>query len=307
MGSAPYFAYGAVGLTGSGDATLESISSVGLLHKDIALALDDNKVCFYKFNTASNKTHEPPYAIKPYNEPTESPKIWELISQEVFTTDIIQQAENYIYTGGIKALDNEKIILESHDGKTMKINFDGSVEFPSTISASDPSELEHLTTKNYVDSEITTKEQNLESYVDNEINNIKSDLESYVDNEFLSKENSLENYVDNELINKENSLETYIDGEISSKENELKSYSDSEINRVVENVFPILKFNITSWLMSGNYYYKDIQHNKGFNYLIINCWNEFNEVVWPSKIEAIDNNTTRIWMIENINLTVCIL
>ena len=63
--AAPYFAYGAVGLTGGNTSNLDAISSSTVNQNDVAVALDNNKIYFYKLEETSGKAENIPYVIKP--------------------------------------------------------------------------------------------------------------------------------------------------------------------------------------------------------------------------------------------------
>jgi len=285
--AAPYFAYGAVGLTGGDTSNLDDISSSAVNQDDIAVVLDNDKIYFYKLEEASGKTENVPYVITP--DDSSDNKRWELISQEVYTTNIIQLLGNYIQTSHIKALENNALEIESADGYKITLNIDGSIVFPSFATSSPaPTADDHLTNKLYVDNETDTKELNLQNYLQNE-------LEFYVDSESASLSADLVNYVDIEI-------ENYVDTEISAKETELKNYVDTEI----ENVYPLIRTTITSWTLNNDLYYADIIHNKGYVSPIVRCWKN-DEMVYPAKIESLDEDTLRIWMSIDEDLIVTIM
>lgn len=285
--AAPYFAYGAVGLTGGDTSNLDAISSSAVNQNDIAVALDNDKIYFYKLEEESGKDESVPYVIKP--DDASGDKRWELISQEVYTTNIIQLLENYIQTSHIKALEDNALEIESADGYKITLNTDGSIVFPSFATSSPaPTADDHLTNKEYVDNEIDSKESSLQDYLDTE-------MKSYIDSETESLSADLVDYTDNEI-------HTYVDSEVSDKETELKEYVDTEI----ENVYPMIRETITSWTASDDLYYADITHNKGYVAPIVRCWKD-DEMIYPEKIESTDEDTIRVWMTIDEDLTVTIM
>jgi len=144
----PYFAYGAIGLTGGASGNLDTISSAYLSENDIAFAVHNEKVYFYKIDMNAGGDTNSPYLIKPINATDD--RRWVLISQEMYTTNIIQQLENYIQTSEIRAISGEDIVITTGDGEEIFINSDGTVEFPSTVSGEDPVSDQDFITKQYL-------------------------------------------------------------------------------------------------------------------------------------------------------------
>jgi hypothetical protein len=68
----------------------------------------------------------------------------------MYTTNIIQQLENYIQTSEIRAISGEDIVITTGDGEEIFINSDGTVEFPSTVSGEDPVSDQDFITKQYL-------------------------------------------------------------------------------------------------------------------------------------------------------------
>lgn len=296
--SAPYFAYGAVGLTGT-DGALDTIHSQVLRDNDLAVVVDDSKIYFYQMHARSTEATNPPYIVKPIDE--DGDKRWHLISQEIYTTDIIQLVGDYIQTSKIKAISGNEIQLQASNGQVVRVNTDGSVTFPSFITVDEePTSDNHATNKLYVDNEIISAHNTLEIYIDDEVNNIESELETYTDGEFDTKYSELETHLTNEVNldfdTKETNLENYINIEIGNLQSNLEDYTDQEINNVVDNVYPILLFEIDTWNEFENDYYADVNHNKNKNNTIVRCWDEENMIVYPDRIETLDNKNIRIWM-----------
>lgn len=288
MGTAPYFAYGAVGITGQTESSLDSITSAALGQNDIAIVLntDNYSICFYRLISASGAEHNPPYVVKPYTEV--GTKRWHLISQEIYTTNVIQLIDKYVQTSHIKALPDDSLRIETADGHFITINPSGTVYFPGFVSGSDPVNNEHFVTKLYADNEIVNIEGNLESYIDN-------NLESYVDEIVEIKEIEIIDYFDT-------NLKDYFDNQIEIKESEWQAY----FNNQVDSVHSITRTEITTWTQDGLFYYHDITHNKGYETIIIRCWKD-NEMIYPKKIESININTVRIWMPVEENIFVVIV
>lgn len=307
MGTAPYYAYGAVGLTGETNSSLDSIKTESLHENDIAVAIEGDIIYFYRVDPSSGEEQNSPYIIKPINESGD--KRWVLISQERYTTDIIQLAENYIQTGHIKALSNRVIRIESAEGDEITIDQNGIVQFPSYVRSSvQPVDSDNLTNKSYVDGEYNAKQSELETFVEDEVDSIKTDLQIYVDGEVVDKEEEIKDYIDGNIDTKQSELETYIDDKLDIKEAELKQYNDDEIDRVVSYVYPIMTVHINDfdWTSDGNSYYNDITHNKGFEQTVVKSWDDDGELVYPEKVESISENQIRVWMpiAKNINISI---
>jgi hypothetical protein len=62
---------------------------------------------------------------------------------------------------------------------------------------------------------------------------------------------------------------------------------------------------VNSWNSSGGFYYKDIEHNFDNYYPIVRLSKNSNGYhLEANKIESIDENTTRVWITDNINIVV---
>lgn len=313
--SAPYFAYGAIGITDS-ETSLESLHAQTLRNQDLAIVVDDNKIYFYQMNIGSGETHNPPYVVKPIDESND--KRWHLISQEIYTTDIIQLVGNYVQTGRIKAISGQQVQIQASNGQIVRVNTDGSVTFPSyVIMDQEPTNDAHIVNKLYVDTNIISTNDTLEAHINTRVFNIEDELKTYTDTEFETKEQELTQYLDTSIstlqdqINtyieysfdaKENNLELYVDTEIGVLEQDITDYVDTETQAVIDNIYPVLLFEISSWTESGGKWYSDIIHNKNKENLVVRCWNNDNIMIYPYKIESIDNNTTRIWMPVNTEI-----
>ncbi len=321
--SAPYFAYGAIGITDT-NSSLDAIHAQSLRDNDLAIVVDDNKIYFYQMHAHSTKTNDPPYVVKPIDASEESNKKWHLISQEIYTTDIIQLVGNYIQTSKIKAISGNEIQLQASNGQMVRVNTDGSVTFPSfVIMDQDPTNDNHIVNKLYTDTEITTTHDTLETHIDTRVFNIESVLKDYTDTEFSDKQTELTNYLDtsistlqtqltnhisSEFDTKETNLTNHIDAEIGLIQGILEDYTDTEINNVVDNVYPILLFEVDTWIPMNDKYYTDINHNKNKVNVIVRCWNTNNIMIYPYRVEALDGQNVRIWMpTDNEELRVVIL
>lgn len=63
--------------------------------------------------------------------------------------------------------------------------------------------------------------------------------------------------------------------------------------------------NVTSWSGSASAYYKDITHNFDNYYPIVSVFKISNDYqIIPSKVEAINPNVTRIWVSDNISVSI---
>ena len=292
MGTAPYFAFGAVGITGQTESSLDAINSGTVNDNDIAVVLENEKIYFYRLNATSGKTHNPPYVVAPFNETGD--KRWELTSQEVYNSNIIQLVGKYIQTSHIKAIDEKSIEIEASDGSKIIISTDGKVTFPSRVSGVTPVNDADFTTKQYVDNWYNTKESNLQSYADTELHN-------YVDTQIADKDTELRNYTDTELHD-------YVNSEVSAKSTELRNYTDTE----VQNVYPIYTETISSWTASSEsffegLYYADITHNKGYSRVIARFW-EDGEIIYPAAIYYYDPDILRVYMpTDNSTINVTIM
>jgi len=342
--TAPYFAYGAVNLIGESNSALKNISESVVKHNDIAVALDENKIYFFKMDEHSGLDENVPYVIKPFD--SSSDKRWVLISQEIYNSNIIQLLGNYIQTSEIRAISEQSLEIIAAGGSKILINSDGTVVFPSIVSGLNPIDDYDFTTKLYVDNNIDILNNNLLTYYDDEILSLGTSLSGDIDNEFTEKQTILNNYIDNELnifienaneqldtfteslsgyiVNEINDINNLLDSETVAlsgyiddkviylnqstidKENELKTYHDQYIEDELYNVYVLYRKNITSWSYSDGIFYNDVVHNKSRKHIIIRCWN-YDELIYPTKIEYIDDNTTRIWMESEENITVVVI
>jgi len=73
-----------------------------------------------------------------------------LISQERYTTNIIQYLSNYIQTPEILSFFGEDLIFKTGLGEDIVIKSDGKVIFPSSVSGKDAVEDEDFITKRQV-------------------------------------------------------------------------------------------------------------------------------------------------------------
>jgi len=129
--------FGAIGLTGGLDKSLDSIPSNFVKDGDVAIVSDNLNVYFYILDADSNLDENAPFIIKPDDidssvNPSINFKRWILISQKYFVDNIILQLGKYLQTSEIKAIENQPINLISSNGSVITIETDGRVTLNNT-------------------------------------------------------------------------------------------------------------------------------------------------------------------------------
>jgi len=129
--------FGAIGLTGSGEKTLDSLPSNLVKDGDVAIVCDGLNVYFYTLDEDSNLDENVPFIIKPDDidasvNPLLNYKRWVLISQRYFVDNVILSLNKYLQTSEIRAIDNHPIKFISSDGNIVTIAQDGSITLNNT-------------------------------------------------------------------------------------------------------------------------------------------------------------------------------
>lgn len=130
--------FGAIGLTGSGDKTLDSLPSNLVKDGDVAIVCDGLNVYFYTLDEDSNLDENVPFIIKPDDvdtsvNPSLNYKRWVLVSQKYFVDNVILSLNKYLQTSEIRAIDDQPIKFISSDGNIITISQDGSITLNNTI------------------------------------------------------------------------------------------------------------------------------------------------------------------------------
>jgi len=129
--------FGAIGLTGSGEKTLDSLPSNLVKDGDVAIVCDGLNVYFYTLDEDSNLDENVPFIIKPDDidaslNPLVNYKRWVLVSQKYFVDNVILSLNKYLQTSEIRAIDNHPIKFISSDGNIVTIAQDGSITLNNT-------------------------------------------------------------------------------------------------------------------------------------------------------------------------------
>jgi len=134
--------FGAIGLVGGGDKTLDSIPHNLVKQDDVAIVSDNGSIYFYVMDFDSGLDENVPYVIKPDDiEEAVNPAIvykrWHLVSTKYFTDNIIQSHGKYIQTDSIKAWENENLEFISADGIKVVIAPNGTVTVDGSLVSND--------------------------------------------------------------------------------------------------------------------------------------------------------------------------
>ena len=192
-----------------------------------------------------------PYVIKPKNTKKDTSivaplKRWVLISQERYTTNIIQYLSNYIQTPEILSFFGEDLIFKTGLGEDIVIKSDGKVIFPSSVSGKNAVEDEDFITKRQVPRLVEGEKNTIiqTTYT------IKDNLYSYLidfDEEYKDKILCvwLDNVLDKSLISKIESV----------NDTTLKIYTENQYDKVKVVYFKNLVELIEEYYLSawGNF------------------------------------------------------
>jgi alpha-tubulin suppressor-like RCC1 family protein len=147
--------FGAVGILGNTPGTLDYIPTKYINHEDLCIVHENGKLYFYRMDIFRGGAHNPPYIVKCQNLEDDTSinatlKKWFLISQELYSTNIVQYLTHYFKTYEIKAHSNEDLIFTTGLGENIVIQSDGKVILPSTASGLDPVNDTDFVTKQYL-------------------------------------------------------------------------------------------------------------------------------------------------------------
>jgi len=293
--------FGAVGIKGGEDGNLDNIDSSSFRNRDICIVNYNDKIYIYRVDQYSVEEENYPFLIKPVDIEPDSPlrsrmKRWKLVSQEYFTTHIIQKEDDYTHTSDIKAIENDILSIESGNGSIIIIDEDGTINFPNFVSAEYPQKNHHLSNIKYLQDKMNELELLMESYANNYLTN-----NQYVINKLNEVDIIIRNYVEQELTDESG----YVSNRIDYLDTTIRDYTDTEVPGLsadIDNYYTWLEFTIPpsaeSWSPSGDNYYYDVKHNIGDKEFITSFFAD-NEVIFPIKVEHADIETLRIWMPTN--------